>query len=56
MDKRIAQNALNFFLSERFTFKGPDFLPLMEVVRELQADLLNGPAPDPKSGDTKDSA
>jgi len=42
MDKRVAQNALNFILSKRLTFSGEDFLPLAEVVRELQAELDNG--------------
>jgi hypothetical protein len=49
MDKRITQNALNFLLSKRMTFSGEDFLPLAEVVRELQG-ALNGPAPNPENG------
>lgn len=53
MDKRIAQNALNFFYSDRFTFKGTDFLPLVEVVRELQA-IAGEPKGNPPSGDTQD--
>ena len=54
MDKRIAQNALNFFYSDRFDFKGTDFLPLVEVVRELQA-LANGSKSDTSNGDIKSS-
>lgn len=42
MDKRVAQNALNFLLSDRFTFNGEDFLPLTEIVRELQVILNDG--------------
>ena len=55
MDKRIAQNALNFILSKRFTFDGEDLLPLVEVVRELQADL-NGPETDGEGGPPEDKA
>jgi len=43
MDNRVVENALNFILSKRFTFSGEDFLPLAEVVRELQAELGDGP-------------
>lgn len=49
MDKRIVQNALNFLLSKRLTFSGEDFLPLAEIVRELQAQL------DSNDGTTTDS-
>lgn len=42
MDKRIAQNALNYFLSDKFSFKGSDFLPLAEIVRELQGEIGGG--------------
>lgn len=42
MNKRIAQNALNFILSDRFTFTGEDLLPAVEVVRELQVFLADG--------------
>ena len=56
MDKRIAQNALNFLLSERFTYTGPDFLPLVEVVRELQARLDNGAETDQTGGVVQDPA
>ena len=52
MDKRIAQNALNFILSDRFTFSGEDFLPLVEIVRELQAGI-NGPAENPTIRDSQ---
>ena len=51
MDKRIAENGLNLVLSKRMTFSGEDFLPLAEFVRELQTDIMNGNAQDPKSGD-----
>jgi hypothetical protein len=53
MDKRITQNALNFLLSKRMTFSGEDFLPLAEVVRELQGALNNGHAPNPEDGNTE---
>ena len=50
MDKRLAQNALNFFLSDRFSYKGTDFMPLVEVVRELQA-IIGGSETDTSGGD-----
>ena len=53
MDKRVAQNAVNFFLSKRFTFTGEDFLPLAEVIKELQA-VLNGPEANPEGGHPED--
>ena len=52
MDKRIAQNGLNFILSDRLTFSGTDFLPLAEFVRDLQAEIINVAAQDSQSGDT----
>lgn len=39
MDKRIAENARNFFLSDRFTFTGADFMPLAEVISSLNAEI-----------------
>lgn len=54
MDKRIATNALNFFLSDRFTFSGKDFLPLAEIIRELQAEL-DGSEDDTQDRHNKDS-
>lgn len=54
MDKRIAQNGLNFILSERLTFSGTDFIPLAEFVRELQAEIINGAKANTQSGDTAD--
>jgi hypothetical protein len=53
MDKRIAQNALNFLLSKRFTITGEDFLAVVEVVRELQTVTADGITPDTPSGDIK---
>lgn len=50
MDKRIVQNALNFFLSDRFSFKGTDTLPLVEIIRELQAQLGDGRETDTQDG------
>ena len=50
MDKRIAQNALNFILSKRFTITGEDFLAVVEVVRELQSVIADGSAPNPRTG------
>jgi hypothetical protein len=50
MDKRIAQNALNFLLSDRMTYKGPDTLPLVEIVRELQKEVEHGNPTNPQSG------
>ena len=54
MDKRIAQNNLNFLLSDKFSFNGTDFFPLLEIVRELQAVINDGPEPaqNPQDGDT----
>lgn len=54
MDKRIAQNGLNFILSERLTFSGTDFIPLAELVRELQAEIVNGTTANTQSGNTAD--
>ena len=53
MDKRIATNALNFILSKRFTFTGEDFLPMVEVVRELQA-IVDGQTTNQEGGSTED--
>ena len=50
MDIRVARNALNFFLSDRFTFSGEDFLPLTEVIRELQYEVAHGAEGDTSSG------
>ena len=50
MDQRIAQNALNFLLSDRMTYKGPDTLPLVEIVRALQIEAENGTTTNPQSG------
>ena len=50
MDKRIAQNVLNFILSDRFTFKGTDVPPLLEIIRELQAHLGDGQPQDSQGG------
>ena len=52
MDTRVAQKALNFFLSDRFTFKGTDALPLLEIVTRLQQEINNGPTTDTQGGDT----
>ena len=54
MDKRIAQNVLNFILSDRFTFQGTDVPPLLEIIRELQAHLSDGAAQDSQSGNTQE--
>ena len=54
MDKRIVQNAINFLLSDRLTFSGEDFLPLAEIIRELQAVVGNGGKEPSQSGDNKD--
>lgn len=51
MDNRIAQNALNFFLSKKFTYDGTDFMALVEIVRELQA-TINESAENPQGGTT----
>ena len=51
MDKRIANNALNYFLSKKFTFDGTDLMPLVEIVRDLQAIVKDGNPPDTQSGD-----
>ncbi len=56
MDKRIAQNGINFILSERFTFSGTDFIPLAEFVRELQAELINVSTQDTQGGHTEGPA
>jgi hypothetical protein len=53
VDKRIATNALNFILSKRFTYTGEDFLPLVEVVRELQA-IVDGRTTNQESGPPED--
>jgi len=50
MDKRIAQNALSYFLSEKFSYNGTDFMPLAEIVRELQAEVGNGTETDTSGG------
>jgi hypothetical protein len=50
MDTRIAQNALNFILSDRMTLKGSDVLPLVEIVNALQQEVQNGPTPNPQDG------
>jgi hypothetical protein len=50
MTPRIAQNTLNFLLSDRMTFKGSDTLPLVEIIRELQQELNNGATTDPQGG------
>ena len=55
MDKRIAQNALNFILSDRFSFNGGDFLPLVEIVCELQA-VVNGQTENQPVGDSQTEA
>jgi hypothetical protein len=49
VDNRVVKNALNFILSKRFKFNGEDFLPLAEVVRELQAEL-DGPEDNTQGG------
>ena len=53
MDQRIAQNALNFLLSDRMTYKGGDTLPLVEIVRELQHELDHGTESNPPSGSSE---
>jgi len=53
VDKRVAQNALNFILSKRLTFSGEDFLPLAEVVRELQTELGDGAEADTQGRDSQ---
>jgi hypothetical protein len=53
MQKRIAQNALNFLLSDRMTYKGSDTLPLVEIVRELQQELDHGTESNPQSGSSE---
>jgi hypothetical protein len=50
MDARIAQNALNFLLSDRMTYKGPDTLALVEIVSELRKEVDHGTAPNPQGG------
>jgi len=54
MDSRVAQNALNFILSDRFTFKGTDTLPLVEIITHLQKELDHGAEGNPQSGHTED--
>ena len=53
MNSRTAQNALNFFLSKRFTITGDELLAAVEVVRELQVEVNNGGAQDSESGSPK---
>jgi len=53
VDKRIAQNALNFLLSDRFTYKGPDTLPLVEIVRELTTAIGDGATTNTEGGAPK---
>ena len=50
MDKRIAQNALNFILSDRMSFKGTDALPLFEVINGLQQEVQDGLTTNPQDG------
>jgi len=50
MNNRIAQNALNYFLSKKFTFDGTDFSPLLEIVRDLQTDIASGTTANQESG------
>lgn len=50
MDNRVAQNALNFFLSKKFKYDGTDFMAIVEIVRELQAVVASGQAQDTPGG------
>lgn len=50
MDIRVAQNALNFFLSKKFKYDGTDFMAIVEIVRELQAVVASGQAQDTPGG------
>lgn len=56
MDKRVAQNAINYFLSDKFSFQGTDFLPLAEIIRELQTVIGDGAEENPPSGHNQDSS
>ena len=53
MNKQNAQNTMNMFLSDRFTFSGTDLPAVLGIFRDLQADILNGPEADKTSGDTQ---
>ena len=55
MDKRIAKNAYSYFLSKKFTFDGTDFLPLTEIVRELQQVIGDGEQTDTPGRHTEES-
>lgn len=56
MDKRVAQNVLNFLLSDRFSFKGTDIPPLLESINALQKEINDGGTSNPQSGSTKEPA
>jgi len=56
MDKRIAQNNLNFLLSKRISYEGTDIMPLIEIIRELQTEIGDGQTAYEQSGDTQDPA
>jgi hypothetical protein len=49
VDKRVASNALNYFLSKKFTYDGTDYLAITEIVRDLQ-EIIGGHTSDPESG------
>jgi len=51
MQVRVATNILNFLLSERMTYQGPDTMALIEIIRELQTEINNGSEADAQSGD-----
>jgi hypothetical protein len=52
MTPRVAQNVLNFMLSDRLHITGEDILPVAEIVRELQADINNGQKENTENGAT----
>lgn len=53
MDKRVAENARNFIVSDRFTFKGTDIGPLFEVLAALNEEIRRGATSDEKDGTDK---
>ena len=56
MQVRVATNTLNFLLSERMTYQGPDTMALIEIIRELQTEINNGSESNTQSGNKQTSA
>jgi hypothetical protein len=49
VDKRVASNALSYFLSKKFTYDGTDYLPITEIVRDLQ-EIIGESTSNPEGG------